>query len=85
MEKNLLLYIIYEALLLIRSRSSSNSDDISFELANLLHNVPLQLMAGESNEDVYKKFLHHAKGEFMERWIKMVQDKFANMHPEYKI
>lgn len=84
MEKDLLLYLLYNALILIRSRSSEK-DSINFEISNILHNVPLQLISGESDKEIYKKLLHNAKGEFIEKWLKMVQDEFFKTHPEYQI
>jgi len=84
MEKDLLLYFLYNALILIRSRSS-DKDTINFEISNILHNVPLQLIAGESDKEIYKKLLHSAKGEFIEKWVKMVQEEFFKKHPEHQI
>ena len=84
MEKDLLLYLLYKALILIRAQSYKEKDKINFELCNILHNVPLQLIAGESNQEIYKKLLHYANGEFIEEWLKMEHEEFFRMHPEYK-
>ena len=84
MEKDLLLYVLYNALLLIRARSS-DTDSINFDISNLLHNVPLQWMAGESDKEIYQKLLLNAKGAFIEQWLKMVQEGFLKKHPEYQI
>ena len=85
MEKDLLLHLLYEALILMRARSSNEKDKINFELCNILHNIPLQLIAGESYKEIYKKLLHHAKGDFIEKWLKMAQENFFKMHLEYQI
>ena len=85
MEKDLLLYLMYKAFIVMRSRSSaSKKDNITFELCNIMHNVPLQLIARESDQEVYKKLLQHANGDFIEKWLQLVQEEFLDVHPGYK-
>lgn len=84
MERNFLLYLLYTALIDIRSRSHEINDKTSFGLCDLLHTVPLQLMHDERIKETYEDFLKRIENRGLQNWMKARMEEFYSRYPEYK-
>ena len=84
MEKDFLLYLIYSAFIEIRIHAYENNDEKSIELCNLLHTVPLILIAEETGKEAYVKLLGKVENMAMDGWLNMRKDEFYQRYPQYK-
>ncbi|MCC6290050.1 MAG: hypothetical protein IT249_19390 [Chitinophagaceae bacterium] len=84
MEKQFLQYLLYIALIDIRERSYENGDKKSFYLADILHNVPLQLNHDKDIKEAYKNLLDNIEVLGLREWFNKRYEEFLESYPEYK-
>ncbi|WP_315823134.1 hypothetical protein [Paraflavitalea speifideaquila] len=84
MEKKLLLYLLYSALIDIRQRSYENNDKESFGICDLLHNIPLALAAEEDSKDTYERLCEKVEAMGVQDWLSSRKEEFYQRYPEYK-
>lgn len=84
MEAKFLLYLLYATLIGIRERSYENKDTVTFNLCDLLHNVPLQLNSEEGAKEAYSDLLNNVKSLGLEKWMKVRQTEFYDRFPEFR-
>ncbi len=82
MEERFLQYLLYTVLIDVRARTSENGDNVSFNLCNLLHNVPISLANGTNAKEVYQVFLEKIELEGLQDWIKVRQEEFYSRFPK---
>ncbi len=78
--------LLYDALIEIRAKGNASNDKAVFSLADLFHNVPMdldKLDRGEvSVEDIMHKLEEHARRRGIEGWLDLRLKEIVKYHPE---
>ena len=72
MEKKILFHVMYSAFVQLRAEAYERNDKFAFRVCDLLHNVPLKLLAAENEEDykiIYSELLHYINHNGMKPWL----------------
>lgn len=84
MEKKILMYLLYAALIEIRERSYTNKDKASYWITDLLHNIPLRLNGGDDEVEVYNDLLEKVESLGLQSWIDNRLSEFNERYPDCK-
>jgi hypothetical protein len=83
--RHLNLRLLYDALLEIRAEGHALNNERIFRLADLFHNVPLQLErsdAGETyDEDIMAWLNTRAQGNYLAQWLDLRTNEIMRTYP----
>jgi len=82
-EKKFIAYLLYATLLEIRENAYKSQNKRLFELTNLLHKVPLNMLNDDSSKDCYKEILDNVKDKQIDEWFELREQEFFERFPEY--
>lgn len=84
--KSVLYRLLYDALIELRARGHERSDKVVFLLADLFHNVPLQLDRLDRGEttvhDIKRELEERAQRNGIEGWLDLRTSEIEKYHPK---
>lgn len=83
MERDFLYFILYMAFVELREKSHEEGDVRTYRIADILHNVPLNLRSDQDPKEIVNDLRNKAIAKGGQKWFDTKMEQFLERYPQY--